>query len=1026
MAYFDLQLFEADGHLNFDTKVDEKGLSGGIKKLGSIAKGGLSILGGAVAAVTGAMGAGITAGMKYNADMQMYLANFSTMLGSQEEAVKFVDQLKVTAAKTPFEMSDLSNASKTLLAFGSTADNANDQIKMLGDISLGNADKLKTLSTAFGRIQSNGKASMEEINMMIDSGFNPLNVIAAKTGESMEKVRDRVSKGKVSFEELNEAMVTATSEGGQFYKGMEKASTTMTGLISTLKDNAMALLGQVVEPLTGQMTENLLPAAIDAIDQLSKAFEEGGVDGLIQAGADILGNLLIGIAEQLPIVIETAVSFIDTLIQSLNENMPLLLEAGGALLGAIIQGILVLVPSLLSLGWSVISGIVQGIMSNSGQLQAQGASLISRLTTGITTVLPNVVRKGLETTGQFIQGLLNNLPQVLTAAGNITKKLLDALLSAIPKIMEAGITFIGNLAQGIMANIPAILTSAAQVIIELLATIASHLPEILQKGIELIGELASGIIRAIPDLVARIPEVFTAIKDKFLEFDWLQIGKDIVMGIANGLKASLGTIIDAAKSVGEAALNGLKGLLGIHSPSRVFRDEVGRNIALGIGDGIRRNKDYAKKSAEEVAQATLDAAKKKLDNHKVYNKLTLADEIGYWDEVRKQIAEGTQARIDADRDYLAAKKDFDNQMLDAEKSYTEKVAQAYRDLNDKIQDLNSQYRDAVDQRADQIKSAFGLFDEFDVSTDLTADDLLNNLQSQVDGLRQWRSNLKELEHRGISDDLLEELRNLGPQAAAEIQLMTEMSDDQLDEYVGLFRAKNRIARQQAVSEMEPMRKDISNQIAKMQQETSAELAKYQQEYMDAMTELGVSLNQPLESMKLTAAQNAVTLVSAMAGAVKDASGTTENMDKFKAIARNVLGATETLPDSMTDMGRQAIAGMIDGIKAMSGQLYSTMQTVVSNAMQAAAQAMLDGGGINAALESIGTVTGTAGLPAGTYGNEGYGPGYAVDYRRMGQEMANAMDGVSVSMDGQNVGRIVSEPVNDNLGNRGRMEGRDME
>ena len=110
--------------------------------------------------------------------------------------------------------------------------------------------------------------------------------------------------------------------------------------------------------------------------------------------------------------------------------------------------------------------------------------------------------------------------------------------------------------------------------------------------------------------------------------------------------------------MGEAALDGLKSLLGIHSPSRVFRDEVGRNISLGIAEGIRSNKKYAKKSAEEVAQATLEAAKKKLENHKVYNRLTLADEAGYWDEVRKQTKEGTQARIDADKEYLSAKKDL--------------------------------------------------------------------------------------------------------------------------------------------------------------------------------------------------------------------------------------------------------------------------------------------------------------------------------------------------------------------------------
>lgn len=1023
MAYFDLQIFAADGHLNFDTKIDEKGFSGGIKKLGSIAKGGLSILGGAIAGVTGAMGAGITAGMKYNADMQMYMANFSTMLGSEESAVKFVDQLKETAAKTPFEMSDLSNASKTLLAFGSTADNANDQIKMLGDISLGNAEKLKTLSTAFGRIQSNGKASMEEINMMIDSGFNPLNIIAGKTGETMEQVRDRVSKGKVSFEELNGAMVQATSEGGQFYKGMEKASTTMDGLISTLKDNAMALLGEVVQPLTDTMTNTLLPQAIDTIDQLSNAFKEGGVDQLLDVVSDIAANLALGIAQQLPMIIETGIGILVGFIEALNANLPMFMKAGASLLEAIANGLMILIPALLSLSWSIVSGLISGLLSYSGKLREQGTKLLDLVINGITTTLPNLVSKGVEVCGEFVEGLLSNLPAVISAGGDIINRLLEAVLTAYPKLIESGAKLVSKLAKGILNNLPAVLTSIASILAQLLATIGSHLPEILQQGIELIGKLAVGLIKGIPVLISKIPEIIESIKNVFSKFDWKKIGKDIVDGIANGLKNAVGAVVDAAKEVGESALNGLKNLLGIHSPSRVFRDEVGRNIALGIAEGIKRNKKYAKSSAEEIAQAVLDSAKKRLDNYKVYNNLTLAEEAAYWDEARKQVKEGTQAKIDADKEYFTAKKELENQMLQAEEKYTDNVAKAYDELNDKILDLNKQYEDAVSQRADEIKSAFGLFDEFSMDTELSSDDLLNNLQSQVDGLRQWRSNLDELSDRGIGKELLEELQNLGPKAAAEIQLLTEMSDDELDEYVGLFKAKNRLARKQAVEELEPMRQDIAAQITKMQQETSAELAKYQQEYMTSMLELGVSLNQPLEIMKLTAVQNAVELVSAMAGSVKEASGTTENMDKFKAIAQNVLGAVQTLPTDMTQLGKDAINGMIEGIKAMSGNLYTAMSDVVGNAMRSAIDAVTAGNAVDAALAGAGYVTGTAAIPASSYGNEGYGPGYAIDYKRMGLEMGRAMEQTGVYMDNKKVGNLVSEPVNENLGNASKTEER---
>lgn len=1042
MVHFDLQLFAADGHLNFDTKVDEKGFSEGMSKLGGIAKGGLAVLGASIAGVTAAfagmskMALGSVASLEQNVGgvETLFKENAQTVIDNANNAYK-------TAGLSANEyMQSVTSFSASLLqsVAGDTAEAAQIADMAMVDMS----DNANKMGTDMGSIQNAYQGFAKQNYTMLDN----LKLGYGGTKEEMQRLLKDASKlsgVKYNIKNLDDvysAIHVVQGELGITGTTAEEAATTIEGSMNAAKaafDNFLNgsgsadELADAIATAARNIAKNLgaiIPRLAETVPKVVEALWDefsGSADQFIQMGTSLLTNIATGVVEQLPEFVGIAVSFLDILIQSLNENMPLLMEAGGALLVALAQGMMILIPSLLSLGWSIIDSIIQGLLANAPQLQAQAGNLFNQFLSAISTQLPQLLRQGADALNQFMQGLLSKVPSLISSAGDIINKLYDVFLGILPQILETGFRLIGQLAQGIISNLPAVIGAAAEALIQIVATIATHLPEILQKGIELIGELAAGIIQAIPGLVGKLPQVFNDIKAKFSEYDWLQIGKDIVSGIANGLKNSIGTIIDAAKSVGEAALDGLKSLLGIHSPSRVFRDEVGRNIALGIGDGIRRNKDYAKKSAEEVAQATLDAAKKKLENHKVYNKLTLADEVGYWDEVRKQIAEGTQARIDADKEYLAAKKDFDNQMLEAEQSYTDKAAQAYKDLNDKIQDLNAQYRDAVDQRAGQIKSAFGLFDGFDVSTDLTADDLLNNLQSQVDGLRQWRSNLKDLEHRGIGDDLLEELQDLGPQAAAEIQLMTEMSDAQLDEYVGLFKAKNRIARQQAVSEMEPMRKDISNQIAQMQRETSAELAKYQQEYMDAMTELGVSLNQPLESMKLAAAQNAVTLVSAMAGAVKDASGTTENMDKFKAIAQNVLGATETLPSSMTDMGQQAITGMIEGIRSMSGQLYSTMQSVVAGALQAAAQSMVDGGGINAALESLGAVTGTPVVPASTYGNDGYGPGYPVDYRRMGQEVAGALEGMSVSMDGKAVGGVVSGPVNDNLGGIGRTEGRGM-
>ena len=284
----------------------------------------------AIAATSAAVTAAGALGINYNMQMENYLADFTVMLGNAEKAAGHVEKLKTMAAKTPFEMTDLAQADKILLAFGSDAEEVQGQLQMLGDISLGNSEKLNTIATAFGRIQSNGRASMEELNMMIDAGFNPLNIIAEKTGETMAEVRDRVSKGAVSFEEISEAMKVATSEGGQFYRGMEVASKTASGQISTLKDNVNALLGDMTKGLFDGLKNELLPRVTAAVEDIHTAFNEGGAGAAIDTAANILTEFIGEIAKKAP-------GAISDLLKTI---LPKLKQAGRTMILSLVEAML--------------------------------------------------------------------------------------------------------------------------------------------------------------------------------------------------------------------------------------------------------------------------------------------------------------------------------------------------------------------------------------------------------------------------------------------------------------------------------------------------------------------------------------------------------------------------------------------------------------------------------------------------------------------------------------------------------------
>lgn len=215
----------------------------------------------------------VKSGVDYNATMESYLTNFKVMLGSEEAAATKLSEIRKMAASTPFSLDDLTSGTQTLLQFGIASDDTTGVLQRLGDISLGNAEKLQTLTRAYGKMSSAQKVTLENVNMMIDAGFNPLNQICDATGESMSDLYKRISDGKVSFSELEAAVEAATSQGGQFYNGMLEASQTFSGRMSTLKDNVSALTGELTNGLfaaLGELVVKLNEVVVSFLDSDEK------------------------------------------------------------------------------------------------------------------------------------------------------------------------------------------------------------------------------------------------------------------------------------------------------------------------------------------------------------------------------------------------------------------------------------------------------------------------------------------------------------------------------------------------------------------------------------------------------------------------------------------------------------------------------------------------------------------------------------------------------------------------------------
>ena len=307
-----------------------------------------------VSAIT--LGAGI-ASVKYTSDIEQLQTSFEVMTGSAEKAAEVIDRIRTMGAETPFEMGDLASTVQLLMNYGLTADDAMSKMSMLGDIAQGNAEKMTSIATAYGQMRSAGKVQLEDVKQMIEAGFNPLQIISEKTGESMASLYDRISKGTLAVSEITAAMEAATSAGGRYFQSMQKQSQTLGGMFSTLKDNLQQLGGDLFAPFTDSLRSTILPGAISLIDETGAAFKARGIDGIIavvnrqypkltSAMTKLLKGALDGASQKLPLVAEGLFSALPDLLGSAFELAPDIGDMFFELLAMAVEHTISALPSL--------------------------------------------------------------------------------------------------------------------------------------------------------------------------------------------------------------------------------------------------------------------------------------------------------------------------------------------------------------------------------------------------------------------------------------------------------------------------------------------------------------------------------------------------------------------------------------------------------------------------------------------------------------------------------------------------------
>ena len=545
MLKLDIQRF-ADGKVVIDTDLDDKGFKSGLDKMQSIAKTGFSAIAGAVGVASTAIAGLIGKSVSMAGDLEQQIGGTEAVFG------EFAETVQDKAAK----------------AFDQMGISAND--------FMATANKMGALMQGSGL---DIETSMELSTQAMQRAADVASIMGIDVNAAMESVAGAAKGNFTMMDNLGVAMNATTIEAYALSKGIttsynEMDNATKVGLAMEmfLEKTAYAAGNYAKENQTFAGSFNTLKAATSNF--LSGA---GGIEDVADALVDFGGILIESIGTMAPRVVEG----LTQLTESLIPQIPILLETllPSVLDGAIglINGLVAIFPALLTLIQNNLPTIIQG-----------GLLIIQTLITAIIDMLPEILQMGITILLELVNGITEALPELIPIMVQVLLDMVDILLDNIDLIIEAGIQILVALIQGIMDSLPELIARLPEIIIKIVNTLIQLSPQLISAAIRIMAELALGLIRGIPDLISKIPQIITSMISALGQGikDFGNIGKNLMNGLWNGLKSTWEGLKNKVSDLAGSIFGKFKSVFGIKSPSRVFKDEIGKYLAQGVGVGF--------------------------------------------------------------------------------------------------------------------------------------------------------------------------------------------------------------------------------------------------------------------------------------------------------------------------------------------------------------------------------------------------------------------------------------------------------
>lgn len=536
--------------------------SGKISDLSSKLGNGLKTAAKIGTAAVGAAAAGITAlttaAVNNYAEYEQLVGGVETLFKtSSDKVMGYAENAYKTAGLSANEyMETVTSFSASLLQSldGDTAAAAEKANLAITDM----ADNANKMGTSMESIQNAYQGFAKQNYTMLDN----LKLGYGGTKEEMErlikdaaKLSDTVDAQSMSFDNIAEAIHVVQTEMGITGTTAKEAGTTIQGSVASMKSAWTNLLTGLADGNANieQLVEDLVTTIVG--------------DGT-ETNLGVLGNILPAVKIALngasTLVSEALPKIIEIIPEIINENLPILVEAAV----------------------SIIQSLIDGISQNQEMLFETIFGVITYLVESFITMLPQVVKLGLDLIVSLANGISESLPELIPAIVDVVLQIVETLIDNVDMLVDASIAIIIALAEGLINALPKLIEKVPEIIVKLIKAIVTNAPKLIEAALTLIVTLAKGLITSIPELIKAIPQIVTAIVNGFTSFmsKIKDIGKNIVNGVWQGIQSMVSWFTDKVKGFFSGIVNSVKNALGIHSPSKVFAS-IGGYMAEGLGEG---------------------------------------------------------------------------------------------------------------------------------------------------------------------------------------------------------------------------------------------------------------------------------------------------------------------------------------------------------------------------------------------------------------------------------------------------------